>query len=345
MLRALSVLRKKLRVLMVDLPVPLVHNQVSTDDPDLLRDIVSWSTMRVDRLSPSSSPSRFEQIQSAAGWALDMAEIQSKLSVEGAFPPGYGGVMLVMKAAGTSFCGFPLADGMLITIPEGIEMEVAAKPGFLYAGIAVPASTWLAAQIDERGFVRDDPARGLALRRLPPSRQSITESQLARAVGLIRDSASGMSGPTDASVAVQDYVAWLARDLADLDEEPLTKYSGHLIRVATQARDWIHAHIDRPIRIVDLCRAVAVSRRRLEYAFREVYDISPREYVESLRLNEIRRVLLGPATRELSITDVAFEHGINHLGRFAASYRTLFDELPSQTLSATRGRGRGRELL
>jgi transcriptional regulator GlxA family with amidase domain len=75
-----------------------------------------------------------------------------------------------------------------------------------------------------------------------------------------------------------------------------------------------------------------VSRRELEYAFRTVFDESPRAYLQSLRLNAIRRALRSTRTCE-PVTRIAFDHGVTHLGRFSAQYRRLFGELPSETLT------------
>jgi AraC family ethanolamine operon transcriptional activator len=50
-----------------------------------------------------------------------------------------------------------------------------------------------------------------------------------------------------------------------------------------------------------------------------------------VRLNGVRRELRH-GTAELRIGDVAARWGFWHQSQFAADYRTLFGELPSQTL-------------
>ena len=88
-----------------------------------------------------------------------------------------------------------------------------------------------------------------------------------------------------------------------------------------------------PVQIPDVCTALKVSRRELEYAFRSTFDQSPRDFLQALRLNAIRRELLRCDT---PIIDVAYQHGMTHLGRFAASYRQLSGEKPSQTARSVR---------
>jgi AraC-like DNA-binding protein len=64
--------------------------------------------------------------------------------------------------------------------------------------------------------------------------------------------------------------------------------------------------------------------------------VSPLEYIQALRLNMIHRTLLYGGMLGHSVTEVALRYGINHFGRFSASYRALFGELPRETLSQAR---------
>ena len=86
------------------------------------------------------------------------------------------------------------------------------------------------------------------------------------------------------------------------------------------------------VQVPDLCLALRVSRRELDYAFRSVFDQSPRDYLETMRLNAIRRALLrGDADRD-TVIRIAYAHGVSHMGRFAANYGRLFGEKPGETL-------------
>ena len=104
-----------------------------------------------------------------------------------------------------------------------------------------------------------------------------------------------------------------------------------------RARPFIEANGDRPITVPELCRATRLSRRTLEYAFREHLGLSPRAYLAALRLDGVRRELV-PADAPVRVSDVANRWGFWHLGQFAADYRKQFGELPSKTL---RRRGAG----
>lgn len=80
-----------------------------------------------------------------------------------------------------------------------------------------------------------------------------------------------------------------------------------------------------------LAQEVGVSRRKLEYLFRDKFDISPAEYIRIVKLNELRRRLSAPKLSGYSIGDIAGGMEIWHLGRLSKYYRDQFGELPSST--------------
>jgi len=85
--------------------------------------------------------------------------------------------------------------------------------------------------------------------------------------------------------------------------------------------------------MADLCRVAEVSERTLQYAFKDVFDISPQEFMTRRRLHSVRHALLTCERRSALVGQVAMDHGFFELGHFAAKYRRLFGELPSETLS------------
>jgi AraC family transcriptional regulator, ethanolamine operon transcriptional activator len=111
-------------------------------------------------------------------------------------------------------------------------------------------------------------------------------------------------------------------------------------RIVRQAREFALASIDAALRVADLCRALGVSRRALQYCFEQELGVSPVAYLRLLRLNGARRDLLYPDA-SLQVKDVAGRWGFWHWSRFSAEYRDMYGELPSQTLQAARpGQGR-----
>lgn len=104
------------------------------------------------------------------------------------------------------------------------------------------------------------------------------------------------------------------------------------------AREYIVAHMDEPITVVDLCCHVNVSRRTLQYCFEKLLDVSPSTYLRLLRLNGAHRDLKLADPAESDVTGIATRWGFWHLARFSMYYRRLFGEYPSETLRRTRRR-------
>ena len=86
------------------------------------------------------------------------------------------------------------------------------------------------------------------------------------------------------------------------------------------------------ITMPQLCELSNVSQRTLEYAFRERYGLTPKEYTLIHRLNSVRKLLRAADPEKKQVSEIAQQHGFWHMGQFSASYRKLFAELPSETL-------------
>ncbi|WP_322044851.1 helix-turn-helix domain-containing protein [Paraburkholderia sp. J67] len=84
--------------------------------------------------------------------------------------------------------------------------------------------------------------------------------------------------------------------------------------------------------VLDLCRLLRCSRRTLQTSFQRVANVTPVEYLRSIRLNAVHRLLRSTSADELLIGDAAARWGFTHLSYFAREYRDLFGELPSQTV-------------
>lgn len=126
--------------------------------------------------------------------------------------------------------------------------------------------------------------------------------------------------------------------LAFLDALPLDTDTSHLKsiaqrrRVVHRAREMMLARVDQPPSLLEVCRHVGASHRKLHYCFQDILGMSPARYLRVLRLNGVRRQLQSRRDPHAGVQDVAALWGFWHLGQFSADYKRLFAELPSQTL-------------
>ncbi|CAB3809586.1 hypothetical protein LMG27177_06839 [Paraburkholderia fynbosensis] len=87
--------------------------------------------------------------------------------------------------------------------------------------------------------------------------------------------------------------------------------------------------------LVQVAERSGYSLRSLQLIFRRSVGMTPGRWFMNIRLNGALRDLLTP-TEDCSVTDVARKWGFHHLSRFAYHYRTMFGELPSETLRRAR---------
>ena len=109
-------------------------------------------------------------------------------------------------------------------------------------------------------------------------------------------------------------------------------WSSNRERLVRRAGDYMRACLGEPLSLLDLCRELGVSERTLHYAFQEVRGLSPMAYFNAGRLNAVRQELKA-AANTATVQEIAQRWGFWHSGEFAAAYRRLFGELPSQTLN------------
>ena len=103
-------------------------------------------------------------------------------------------------------------------------------------------------------------------------------------------------------------------------------------RTARRAESYMRDRVSEDLCIDDICTALRVSRRYLEYAFVDAFGTSPSRYLRVLRLHQVRRQLRN-RNATTTVTREALNHGFTHLSLFSQQYRALFGESPSSTLT------------
>jgi AraC family ethanolamine operon transcriptional activator len=97
-----------------------------------------------------------------------------------------------------------------------------------------------------------------------------------------------------------------------------------------KANDFMYAHLENDLSADDLAQTLGVSYRVLNYAFRDSIGVSPYQYMLTLKLHAVRRLL---KTGDCSVSDASQLHGFKSPSRFSHQYSRLFGELPSATKS------------
>ena len=124
----------------------------------------------------------------------------------------------------------------------------------------------------------------------------------------------------------------ILKELSDTLSVTHAKPTQHRKRQALiKAGEYINEHPTEPVLVNDLCQYADVSVRTLENAFKEYYGVTPKHYLRSTRLNGVYKEMRDVNSPLTTITDIANKWGFWHMGQFAADYKNLFGELPSET--------------
>ncbi|WP_307840422.1 AraC family transcriptional regulator [Streptomyces sp. G44] len=118
------------------------------------------------------------------------------------------------------------------------------------------------------------------------------------------------------------------RSLLD-DPAPLTRPAA-----VKRVMDVVQERPAEPYDAARLAEIAQVGLRTLQEAFRKNLGMSPMAYVQEVRLQRVRQHLRVADPGTVTVTEVAYQWGFAHLGRFARRYRARFGEPPSQTLRA-----------
>ncbi|MGZ9810806.1 helix-turn-helix domain-containing protein [Pseudoroseicyclus sp. H15] len=99
------------------------------------------------------------------------------------------------------------------------------------------------------------------------------------------------------------------------------------VRIVEQAERAFTAHQAEGLTVATMAEALHISQRQLREAFSTALSTTPREWLLLRKLDAVHRQLLKGGDQ--SLTRLALDSGLGHLGRFAAYYERLFGRLPS----------------
>ncbi|MEN9486213.1 MAG: hypothetical protein RJB37_4093 [Pseudomonadota bacterium] len=287
-----------------------------------------------EQLSPGQFEGRFMEI-CFRGIQLFREVTNQSVHEEGLMRAGDRvlGVPVAMQGQGY-FCGRPITSDAIMTMGGGDALAFTAPEHFDVVAVSIPSQVLAqyARDIEQRDIEREllhrpvihasrecvNEFRGFLLTALDSvSRTPAMLKYAAMQKGLEQALLSSVVKAVDGVVSAADRCA----------SSPT-----HRHRLVARAQDHMREHVEEPLTVEDLCRALKVSRRTLQYSFQEVLQLNPVSYLRAMRLNGVRRMLKSGGPERQSVQDIAARWGFWHLSHFANDYRRMFGELPSETL-------------
>ena len=302
-----------------------------------------------------------EFAEATSGWALDWRQLDRgplsarllqvatpsvlvtqflfsrKFHQRGTSPPGMRTFGIVgAHSSPVEWNGREGSKNQIEVFPATDEYECVSHPKFRADGVSIPedrirsvAETLGLPDPLERlqegpGFVKSDPRRMEALRR--------SLDGLYSAVSANRDVPLNEMACSEIEFEIHSaLVVALATGLETNMQSPHPTLRSRALRLAME---FIEEQADCAPTIKDICRASGASYRTLNYAFLDRFGVAPKQYLQAVRLDGVRKDLRRDEP-DVTVSNIANKWGFWHMGQFAADYKRQFGELPSETLRRT----------
>jgi len=235
----------------------------------------------------------------------------------------------------TDTCGgikwnrFNLNQTSITVFPAGQEFRCVAPAGFQPTSITIE-KVKLSQIAEHYQLAIDIETLGSTEIALPISREETQYFQrLLRSVGI----RGTLNSNERLSVLEHDLPLCLLQLYSvaqDRSQQPIGVKASDL--ALSRALQFFKMNAAKPIGITDVCRAAFIDKRMLQRAFRDYFDVTPLEYLRLDRLQRARRMLMLSQSN-ISVSEIAFDCGFTHLGRFSGYYLKQYGELPNETAS------------
>ncbi|WP_234044006.1 helix-turn-helix domain-containing protein [Burkholderia orbicola] len=291
-----------------------------------------WS-IRLDQLSPGPFHGTLHEIR-FDGMQLLRERVNRALLKRGNQCAGRTSFSIPLETAGAGFCGgAPLRDKALL-VSGGTSLPELRTPDHQdVVLLTVPSDTlrqlaWLGDRDEDGDGIASSETRIL---RIPAARHDALTALLMTGFGAADTPEHPLARPHTRKALHDAILVELAHAMEAADRRVRLDPSARR-RVVDRVRELVVSRPGVPLTVLDVCREVGASRRKLQYCFEEILGTHPAWYLRVLRLNAVRRELREHSPASASVSDVACRWGFWHLSRFASHYRELFGELPSDTL-------------
>lgn len=250
-------------------------------------------------------------------------------------PPDHVAIAVPVSVEQSSrFAGRPLTLESLMVLSGSEEYELTSAGAMDLVGISVHGDVLASLAVENQEWLHRA-TRTRHLQVAPDSAAAIRKSLLSQ----LDDAADrlpifGSAAGDVASLATTVTKTVLLAMSGEDQSCNIPRRAESRLRVVRRAIEYLHTHLHEDVPTAEICRAACASRRTLQYCFEEFLQTTPQTYLRALRLNEARRRLKSSA--DAQITFVATEFGFNSASHFTRQYRSMFGELPSQTMRASR---------
>lgn len=313
------------------LPAPAwIHASEVHDIDDLAAAQGDWK-LRYEQLSRGPFAARFSVVQ-LPELRVVCESANRATRQRGQLGSGNIGFAMSLSPAGSGHFHGQEVDGQSIMIGRGDDLDLTMREDSHIVAVVVraellstlwqslygkPWSSWLDCKV--------------AVQARPGTAEHVRATHLRTLEAAMRQ--PDLLSVPESATQLRDtvLVEWLESIPGSVDVRDLHRIEARR-RIVDRAIERVLDSPDRPLTMLEICKQVGASPRRLELCFRDVLGISPHKYLRAVRLCGARRELKRLADSGATVHDVAARWGFWHMSAFSADYKRQFGESPSVTL-------------
>ena len=226
--------------------------------------------------------------------------------------------------------GHSVGSGALLAFPTPGEIEVFSRPGFSVSTFSIDMDA-LAEFAERHGGPSPEDVLIPTEAVIPIPAQLL--KRLRRQLLTVTSIADGRNGVLNPAAGFQwRLFSILLEVFRSLGAPRQIHQPVPARRVFENIVDLVNSRAESHLCLADLCTAGQISERTLHNLFRKEFGLTPKAYVKGQRLFRVHRELWHASSSGTSVSEIASYWGFWHMGQFAADYRKMFGELPSETL-------------
>jgi len=157
-------------------------------------------------------------------------------------------------------------------------------------------------------------------------------SKLSQFFGSVKRRISGLSNGERSEY--YDYKALESELLKSLFKqiEQHEQSASHKKFDIVKVRKYLDDNIHYNISIKEMAEAFNIGERQLYNSFKSNYGMTPKKYMQIIRLNAVNKELLQSEKGNTTVAEIAYKYDFTHMSYFTRAYKKIFNELPSHTL-------------
>jgi AraC-like DNA-binding protein len=266
---------------------------------------------------------------------LRAAEAQPRIAYVSLHPPALSATFLTHRGPPVLLNGVKMELGEIALHASGECFHQRTTGATRWGLLAIApqfASTYAAALAGRPFHVPSGPQ----IIRAPPAALAQFLHLHARVGHLIETHPAYIDHPEVARALEQELIHGLMKCLCGSKARSESVHTRRHAEILARFEYELAMHPDRCMPMPELCAIIGISERTLSLCCATFLGMSPSQYVRRRRLNLVHREILNadPSTAKVGV--IAQKYSFRQLGRFAASYRDAFGEMPSITLRRIR---------